>query len=377
MDRVINVRAVRVDLPSGASTWSVVNDDGRAIEVADTFLTTYLLATNASSSTVESYSRHLALFFRWLEHRGGNWESLTFEELCLFANDLRDGTLRSLTRLGTYRPVTPRSRATTEAVLAAVHGFLHYWKLEGRGPQDLQLYQEARKAGRPPHSFLAHIEARRVGYERRLKVRGPKSQRPAVIGFDEDFASLCAAARTGRDRTLLSAMFDGGLRISQALGMRHCDLDIARKRVAVVRRTDNANRALSKQREAFTVDMPPRFFEFYGEALVNEQLALGIDSDYVFVNLQDATRGRPMSYSNARQVVEAIGRRAGVDLTPHMLRHTHGTALAKRGWTAPEIAARLGQSAASSADVYIHLAEDDITTKYRATFPTEASLAGR
>ncbi|ORA58466.1 tyrosine-type recombinase/integrase [Mycobacteroides franklinii] len=43
-------------------------------------------------------------------------------------------------------------------------------------------------------------------------------------------------------------------------------------------------------------------------------------------------------------------------LHPHTLRPTHATALAKAGWTAPEIAARLGQSHASSADVYIHLA---------------------
>lgn len=377
MERVVNVRAVRVDLPSGQRTWTVVDDAGRAIEVAETFLGTYLAATDASPSTVESYARHLALFFRWLEQRGAEWETLSFDGLCMFVNDLRDGTLRSLSRLGTYRDPSPRSRGTVEAVLAAVYGFLYYWKLEGRGPRDLQLYQEARTAGRPSHSFLAHIESRRVNYERRLKVRGPKAPRPAVVNFEADFTRLCDAAQTARDRALLSAMYDGGLRISQALGLHHGDLDIARKRVTIVRRTDNANGALSKQRDTFTVDMPSRFFEYYADSLVDEQLARGIDSEYVFVNLQEATLGRPMSYSNARQVVQSIGRRAGLDLTPHVLRHTHGTALAREGWTAPQIAARLGQSVASSADVYVHLAEEDITAKYRSTFPTEASFARR
>lgn len=142
----------------------------------------------------------------------------------------------------------------------------------------------------------------------------------------------------------------------------------------MTRRTSNANGALSKQRETFHVDMPPRFFSYYAASLVNEQLALDIDSDYVFVNLRAADRGRAMSASNARDVVESIGHRAGVALTPHSLRHTHGTALAKAGWTAPQIAARLGQTAASSADVYIHLAEEDIAAKYAETSMSKEAL---
>lgn len=110
--------------------------------------------------------------------------------------------------------------------------------------------------------------------------------------------------------------------------------------------------------------MPERFFAFYGESLVGEQLALGIDSDYVFVALEPRFQGRPMTYDNAVRRVKAIGRRAGISLTPHTLRHTHGTDLARHDWTAPLIAKRLGHSSATSADIYIHLADDDIASKY-------------
>ena len=58
-------------------------------------------------------------------------------------------------------------------------------------------------------------------------------------------------------------------------------------------------------------------------------------------------------------------------MTPHMLRHTHATALAKQGWTSAEIAARLGQAFSGSADVYIHLATSDIEARLRET---EASV---
>ena len=124
-------------------------------------------------------------------------------------------------------------------------------------------------------------------------------------------------------------MYDGGLRIGQALGLRHEDLDIARKRLTVIRREDNVNGMLSKQRATFSVDMPDRFFAFYGQSLVEEQLALGIDSDYVFVALAPRFRGRPMTYDNAVRRIKSIGRRVGIKMTPHTLRHTHGTDLAR------------------------------------------------
>jgi integrase len=249
-------------------------------------------------------------------------------------------------------------------VLAAVHSFLTYWKVEGHGPQELQLYQNGSAGGRKAYSFLAHVSAQQPQPERRLQVRGPKTKPPKIINFEPDFQRLIAAANSARDRLLLSGMFDGGLRISQCLGMLHEDLDIARKRVRIIRRTNNVNGALSKQRAEFAIDVPKRFFDYYAQSLVDEQLALGIDSDYLFVNLQPQNRGRPMRYANAVQVVSAIGDRAGIPLHPHMLRHTHGTALAKDGWSAPQIAKRLGQSSAISADKYIHLADDDISDKY-------------
>lgn len=88
----------------------------------------------------------------------------------------------------------------------------------------------------------------------------------------------------------------------------------------------------------------------------------------MFVNLSRPPVGSPLSYSNAYQLLARIGASAGIeDLHPHMLRHTHATALAKAGWTAPEIAARLGQSHAASADVYIHLASDDLAERLRRT----------
>lgn len=373
MMTVSNVRATAVLQPDGTKGVTVVDADGRPIEDVDSFLNLYLRAAHASSNTVKAYANHLALFFRWLDTRALRWEVIDFETFCAFAIDLRDGTLPTLRRVGEYRTPKPRSAATVKATMAAIYSFLTFWRFEGRGPADPRLHGDHVSPSRSRHGFLSHLanrgqnrgDAKKASHP--LRVRGPKPKPPQIIDFEDDFSRLTAAATTARDRTLLSAMYDGGLRISQALGLRHEDVDIARGRVKVVRRETNANGALSKQRSEFFVSLPPRFFRHYADSLTEEQLALKIDSDYVFVNLRERDRGRAMGYANALQIVTGLGRRTGISLKPHSLRHTHGTALAKDGWSAPMIAERLGQSSASSADVYIHLSSDDIASKYAAS----------
>lgn len=344
----------------GRQSWTVVDERGLPIGEIEQFLH-WLRAIGRSQNTVRSYARHLSLFYRWLTARGIAWDAVVFDGLCDFVGALSVG----LPPLQTWRG--GRSSATVKAVSAGVREFYEFHRIEGRGPLDLVLTRNPSRLPRRTYSFLAHVEQRRPGEVSRLVRRGKSAvETVQVIDFETDFARLLAAASTDRDRMLLSALYDLGLRVGQALGLRHADLDPMRRRVQIRRREDNRNGALSKQRAQFTVDAPRRFFDLYAVYLLGE--IADLDSDYVFVNLSRPPRGGPLSYSNAYQLVERIGMSAGIDgLHPHMLRHTHATALARAGWTAAEIAARLGQSHASSADVYIHLVGDDLAERLRRT----------
>jgi len=341
-------------------SWTVVDDRGLPITEVEQFLR-WLRAIGRSQNTVRSYARHLSLFYRWLAARGIGWDALVFAELCDFVGALSVGLPPLQTGRGT------RSPATVKAVAAAVREFYEFHRVEGRGPADLVLTRNPSRLPRRAHSFLAHVEARRPSEVSRLSRPGKQpAETVRVINFETDFERLLAVASTDRDRLLLSALYDLGLRVGQALGLRHSDLDPMRKRIVICRREDNPNGALSKQRATFTVDAPRRFFDLYATYLLGE--ITDIDSDFVFVNLTRRSTGTPLSYSNAYQLVERIGAAAGITpLHPHMLRHTHATALARAGWTAAEIAARLGQSHAASADVYIHLASDDLVERLRRT----------
>ena len=355
-------RAMAFDTRSGRQSWTLVDQSGLPIAAVEEFLS-YLRALGKSRNTVEAYARHLSLLWRWLQTKQLSWDLASFTSLSEFLLVYRRGLYPLETRSG-----AERSESSTRAVAAAVKEFYDFHHVEGDGPKNLDLTRVSRRSRSTQNQFLAHIAGGRGALHNRL-VTGLKSPPPLpqIINFEDDFGRLLDACHTARDRLLLSAMYDGGLRIGQVLGLRHGDLVVPRRVVLVERRDYNANGALSKTPDLLELDMPRRFFAFYRDYLLDELTPRGIESDYLIVNLRTAAIGSPCSYSNAYQSVVSIGERAGVKLTPHTLRHTHATALAKAGWTSAEIAARLGQRHAGSADVYIHLASSDLSDRLRDT----------
>lgn len=356
---VHSVRAVAFDTVSGTQTWTVVGADGLPIDPIEEFLQT-LRARGLSPNTVKSYARHLSLYWRWLGSRQLAWDAITFILLTEFIATYRAGIAPLKSRKG-----GARKRTSVQAVGAAVKEFYDHHQIEGH-VSNLMLTRERSTSGGTARKFLAHVERKKGKVIKNRLTEGMATEPPPppIIQFEADYNRLMDAAVTWRDRLLLSALYEGGLRISQALGLRHEDLHIAEKTITVVRREDNPNGALSKSKHTYDVRMSKSFFDLYSKYLLRELMPAGIDDDMLFVNLQSPWIGRALKYPNAYQQVTSIARRAGLDgVHPHVLRHTHATHLAKKGWTGAEISARIGQTHASSADRYIHLAADDLGNK--------------
>lgn len=358
-----SARAAQFATPAGHVSWTLVDGDGLPIEPAESYLRV-LRSLGMANNTVEAYARHLSLFWRWLDARQVAWDQITFGQLSDFLFTYRHAVAPLTTRNG-----ADRATSSTKAVAAAIKEFYTHHRLEGRGPRDLVLTKAVRYSTKSAHHLLAHIEQRRPTEVNRLSA-GFKSA-PAqtkVIQFEDDFDRLIEACRSDRDRLFVSALYDLGFRVGQALGLRHSDLDIATAHVVAVRRESNVNGATSKSRGDVKVKAPARFFHYYSRYLMRELMPKRIDSDYLFVNFHGNKTGEPASYQNMYQQLAAIAKRAGIeDLNPHKLRHTHATALAKAGWTSAEIAARLGQTHAGSSDRYIHLATEDIDVRLAET----------
>ena len=135
-----------------------------------------------------------------------------------------------------------------------------------------------------------------------------------------------------------------GLRIGQALGLRRSDMHLMEnsravrcsvqgRHLHVVRREDNENLALSKRRRELVPVHSAVIGVYAAYCEERDRVPAAARSDFVFVNLAGGEVGRAMTDGRAREVVAAVGRRAGIDrvVTPHQFRHGLGTELVESG----------------------------------------------
>ena len=144
---------------------------------------------------------------------------------------------------------------------------------------------------------------------------------PKVLTLAQ-IAAIIAAQRRLRDRFLFALLAETGMRVSQALGLRHEDMRTWERRVELVPREDNANGARGKGARGFAIvsDELVRLHALY----MAEEYGL-IDSDYVFINLWAGEIGAPLRYGAVDALVRRTRARVGFDFHPHMFRHTFVT----------------------------------------------------
>lgn len=313
----------RVLTSSGVESATVVRD-GEVVVCVDRFLA-HLTAIERSPNTVRAYAHDLRDFAAFLDPRSAVWDAVSLEDIGRFIAWLR---LSSLARSGQVMPLPwvegELSAATMNRKLSAIASFYEFHQRHGAAVGDLLARWRPGGRGGSWRPFLAHLgdkpERRRVialRSERRL---------PRELSAVE-MTTLIDACDRLRDRFLLSLLRGTGLRIGEALGLRHEDIDVLR-RVIIVRQRLNVNRARAK---TYSREVPadPALIRLYSDYLHEEYGAL--DCDYVFVNLWAEPVGRPMSYPSVDRLVRRLRRRTGIEFTPHQFRHSYATDLLRRG----------------------------------------------
>ncbi len=144
-----------------------------------------------------------------------------------------------------------------------------------------------------------------------------------------------------RDRLLFAVLYETGMRIGEALGLRHEDLAAAEREVAVVPRY-NDNGARSKSGEPRSVPVSAGLIRLYADYLDGEYGDL--DCDYVFVNLWGQPRGHPLGYPAAYDLVRRLRRRTGIGFDPHWCRHTAATRMLRDGVPIEVVSKLLGHA---------------------------------
>jgi integrase/recombinase XerD len=354
------MKVQRVLLPPGNRySWLVLDNEFLPVQPILAFLQ-FLSNLGRSPNTIRNTAHHLKLYWEFLYEQHLDWTKVNVEDLAKFIAWLRNPQL-GVREAEEWR--SSRTNATIDQMLSAVHGLYDYHARMKSGPE-LALYRFLSIPRRTYKPFLhGFIKAKPV---RTRVVKVQREGRLVKTLHQEQVDALLAACMHQRDRLLLTLLFETGMRIGQALGLRHEDIRPEDNVVHIVPREDNSNGARAKSRQAYEVPLEPgnTVMPLYVDYVLQELNGLEVDHlpDYVFVNLWEGERGRPMAYDTVIALFRRLQRQTGIYVRPHMYRHTRATKWIYEDRLPLATASRLlgHQSIQTTHDLYVHPTPDDL-----------------
>ena len=354
----------RVLSPVGAvMSWTVLHGDGGPVAPIERYLA-YLTQIERSPNTVKAYAHDLKDWFVFLGARGLDWREVRLENVGGFVawlrrpSHLRDGAVSVLPSVEQHC-----SEATVNRKLSALSAFYQHAARQGVDLGELlRTWQPAGGRGSGWKPFLHHISKSKPRPRRAISLNATRKL-PRVLTAAEAQAIMDSCEHL-RDRFLFAVLFDTGMRIGEALGLRHEDLAAAETQITV-RARSNDNGARSKSRKPRTIPVSAELIRLYADYLHREYGDL--DSDYVFVNLWGRPHGHPLTYTAVYDLVKRLRQRTGIDFNPHWYRHTAATLMLRDKVPIEVVSKLLGHAdITTTAAVYGHLSAEDARTSLEA-----------
>ncbi len=160
-----------------------------------------------------------------------------------------------------------------------------------------------------------------------------------------------------RDTAMLELLYSSGLRVSELVRIKLGDIHFDAGFVRIMGKGDKERvvpvntRALEKVK---------RYIEEERPAMLKKR-----QSPYLFV-----TRlGKPMSRQRFWQTLKAIGKQAGLEISPHTIRHCFATHLLEGGADLRSVQKMLGHSDISTTQIYTKVTTDRIKKVFKAYHP--------
>jgi integrase/recombinase XerD len=181
-----------------------------------------------------------------------------------------------------------------------------------------------------------------------IKVRSDSGNRGATLAkrivSEIEVGLLIRAAPSKRDRVLLELAYAGGLRISELVALNWVDVlprDEGRVQLSITGKGGKVRHVL----------LP----EIVSRSLLSLRGNAGAH-DPVFVS----RKGGRLSERTVNDMVKRAAKSAGINeaVSPHWLRHAHGSHAIERGASLPDVQATLGHGNIATTSGYLHARPD-------------------
>jgi site-specific recombinase XerD len=352
------VRVQRAIIRENQNTiWLVLDDNFLPIKPIQDYLT-YLNNIERSPNTVRAYAYHLKLFWEFLTVKKLTWTSVRLHEMAEFLHWLRDPQPRGVTAI--HERIAKRTEKSINTILTAIAMFYDYYERLGV-IQGNSLYKQTPPLYGQYKNFLHGIAKTKPIRGKIVKLKVPRMI-PQVIAKDK-VEQLIDSCNSLRDKFLVSLLYETGMRIGQALGLRHKDINSRECVIYIVTRKDNSNGVRAKTTESYPIHVSRNLMRLYANYLVDE--VQDNISDYVFINLWRKPIGKPMTAAAVADLFRRLSKKVAIAIHPHLLRHTHATELIRNGWDPSYVQRRLGHaSIQTTINTYVHLSADDLKKAY-------------
>lgn len=209
------------------------------------------------------------------------------------------------------------------------------------------------------------------------RVTGPKPHRhlPEILSIDQATEMLGSAqdedededekaaegevegggrALRRRDRAIAEILYATGIRVGELCGLDLGDVDLARGTLRVTGKG-------GKQRVVPFGEPAARAIEEW----LSVRPSVSPDSGALLLG----ARGGRLDPRQARRIVHAITSAAGVDLSPHGLRHSAATHMIEGGADLRVVQEMLGHSSLGTTQIYTHVSSDRLREAHRRAHP--------
>jgi len=369
---VMLMRLVKIRYSDTAVSWTVLDHDGGTVDPLRDWIV-HLEETNLSPNTIVAYARHMARLGSYLNAIGKSVYDISVSDYdhflqwlpyALSAKDepppenLVNFDARSLQKL---------SPSLKNQLHLATKSFYRY--LQGRDPfEHVRGTQSQHHQGLNSYKpFLEHINSRRTTKQKDRYLRGDigKIQKQVTEKrlSPESVLLLIKACHRLRDAFLVTLLYNTGMRIGEALGLRHTDIDLEDKIIWIIPRDDNENGARAKGQRVRAIPVMDYLLDMYEDFITSDEYqdAFEAGTEYVFCNIQRGSVGRALSRSYAENLKNYLKQRTAVTFTWHHFRHTHASEAIVDGYGLLEVAERLGHaSPQTTMDFYKHLFSHEI-----------------
>ena len=287
-------------------------------ELPDLFLTYLSVEKGLSRNTVNAYAADLKKYLQFLKNNSRDAQTARKEDIIDFLEFLRSGTCAI--------PTVCRH-------ISSIKAFYKFLLIENRIPDDpTENLQMPRKWERVPKA---------------LTVADVKSLLEAKFN-----------ARTPlRDASMLELLYSSGLRVSELVNIKLDDIHAEAGFIRVIGKG-------SKER---VVPVNGRALERIKRFIAEERPAIlkKRQSPYLFIT----RTGRPMTRQRFWQMLKAVGKQAGIELSPHTIRHCFATHLLEGGADLRSVQKMLGHADISTTQIYTKVTTDRIKKVFKTYHP--------